>query len=318
MLKNPKSVRIYSRDEYKQYHMKEELSHNYKLSQIQFMLGDVRDKERLCQAMRDIDYVFHLASLKQVPSCEYDPYEAVKTNILGTQNVVETAIQNKVERVVYTSSDKAANPTSAMGASKLLAERIISTANQYTRCDSTIFSSVRFGNVLSSRGSVIPLFLRQIKNNEPTTITSPDMTRFFMSKRQAVDLVISVCEKAIGGETYVLKMPVFNIEDLASALKKIIGLKTPSVVIGLRSGEKMHEELMTFEESTVALETKDAFIILPNSITTDKAYELFPDSRKAKQNEYRTDNEKKLTIEQIIKMLEDEQIIKNNSRQKKH
>ncbi|TCT14022.1 polysaccharide biosynthesis protein [Natranaerovirga pectinivora] len=263
----PKVIRILSRDEYKQFNMQQELKEK---KNIRFLLGDVRDKERIDRAMNDIDIVFHLAALKHVPACEYDPFEAVKTNVIGVQNVIECAIKNRVERVIYSSSDKAVSPTNTMGATKLLAERLISAAD-YSKGDNIpIFASVRFGNVIGSRGSVIPLWKKQIIEHRQIEITNPNMTRFMMTIDEAVNLTLKACELAKGGETFVLKMPVIKLGDLAEVvvetLSRELGLNDENVNIkevGLRTGEKMYEELMTEDESNYAIEYEDMFAIQP-------------------------------------------------------
>ncbi|HQD50398.1 MAG TPA: SDR family NAD(P)-dependent oxidoreductase [Defluviitaleaceae bacterium] len=265
--RNPKVIRIFSRDEYKQFKMEQELG---RLENIRFLLGDVRDKERVQRAMEGIDIVFHLAALKHVPSCEYNPFEAVKTNVMGTQNVIESAIHHRVERVVYTSSDKAINPTNTMGATKLLAERLMSSADYYKGGKRPIFASVRFGNVMGSRGSVIPLFKTQILEKRKVTVTDPAMSRFMMSITEAVSLVLKAAEYAVGGDVFVLKMPVVNIKDLAEVVIeetcKKYDLPREEIkieYIGLRPGEKMYEELMTKEEGERAEELEEMFRIYP-------------------------------------------------------
>lgn len=268
---SPRVVRIYSRDEYKQFILQEELSHHMKAhNNLRFLLGDVRDEARLDRAMNGIDIVFDLAALKHVPACEYNPFEAVKTNVMGTQNVIECALKNKVERVIYTSSDKAVAPTNTMGATKLLAERLISSADYSKGHDQTIFAAVRFGNVLDSRGSVLPLWKEQIQKNRTITVTEPEMTRFFMHLQEAVTLIRKACEIARGGEIFVLKMPAVKLGDLAQAAIQLycqeLQMDPSAVTIqttGLRPGEKMYEELMTEDEALYAVEYDDMFCIRP-------------------------------------------------------
>lgn len=297
---NPKVIRIFSRDEYKQFVMKDEFR-DYK--NIRFLLGDVRDKERLDRAICDIDIVFHLAALKHVPSCEYDPFEAVKTNVIGTENVIQCAIKNKVERVIYTSSDKAVSPTNTMGATKLLAERLISSADYSKGGKTPIFAAVRFGNVIGSRGSVIPLWKKQILENREITVTDLDMTRFMMTIDQAVDLTLKACEIAEGGEIFVLKMPVIKIGDLAHVVIESIssqfGIDKDEIKvkeIGLRSGEKMYEELMTEDEATFSIEYEHMFAIQPltKHINTGKR----------KYRNYSSQNEMILCKDKIQELIE--------------
>lgn len=262
-----KVVRVYSRDEYKQFIMSNEFMDE---KRIRFLIGDVRDKERLNRAMKDIDIVFNLAAMKHVPASEYNPFEAVKTNVIGTQNVIECALDNNVERIVYTSSDKAVSPTNTMGATKLLAERMIASADNYKGKDDMIFCAVRFGNVMGSRGSVLPLWKKQILSKREITITEPEMTRFMMTQLQAVQLTMRACEKAAGGEIFVLKMPVLKLGDLAEIFMEEICKKNninkndvKIKCIGLRPGEKMYEELMSEKEATEAIEFDDMFAIIP-------------------------------------------------------
>lgn len=265
---NPRVVRVFDVDETEQFEFHHELK-EYE-SRVRFLLGDVRDKERLIRAAEDVDIIFHTAALKHVMACEYNPFEAVKTNILGIQNVIDAAIANNVEKIIFTSSDKAVNPSNTMGATKLLAERLMTAANYYKGKRKSTFSSVRFGNVMGSRGSVIPLFKQQIKTGGPVTITDNGMTRFMMSMSQAVELVFRSLELAQGGEVFIFKMPTVNITDLAEVLTEELapqyGHRVEDIdikIIGTIPGEKMYEELMTEDEATRSLEREDMFIIAP-------------------------------------------------------
>ncbi|MBM7866681.1 polysaccharide biosynthesis protein [Heliobacterium gestii] len=262
---SPKAVRLFSRDEAKLFELQQEYGPR---SDLRHFIGDVRDAERVRRAAEGAQVVFHLASLKHVPLCEYNPYEAVKTNVVGTQNVIEAALANGVERVVYTSSDKAVSPTNTMGATKLLAERLISSAVQWRGTRKTIFSAVRFGNVLNSRGSVIEVFKKQIRKGGPVTVTDPEMTRFMMTLSQAADLTVRAGELARGGEVFVLKMPVIRLGDLVETMVEnyapLVNRKPSDIAIdyiGLRPGEKRFEELMTHDESVIARELPDMFLI---------------------------------------------------------
>ena len=288
LLKNegPETVRIFDVDETEQFDFQHELKGYEDITR--FLLGDVRDRERLHRAAEDVDIIFHTAALKHVGACEYNPFEAVKTNVLGTQNIIDVAIDNNVERIIFTSSDKAVNPSNTMGATKLLAEKLMTSANFYKGNRDCIFSSVRFGNVMGSRGSVIPLFKQQIKSGGPLTITDPTMTRFMMSMSQAIDLVLSSVKMANGGEVFIFKMPTINIFDLAQVLieglaprydysPKDINIK----IIGTKPGEKMYEELMTEDEAIRSLERDDMFIILPEiedglTVIDKSAYDATP------------------------------------------
>ncbi|KAF1076902.1 UDP-N-acetylglucosamine 4,6-dehydratase family protein [Methanogenium sp. MK-MG] len=246
------------------------LGQELKTDKIRLLVGDVRDKDRLKRAMEDIDIVFHAAALKHVPLCEYNPFDAVKTNILGTQNLLDVALDEEVEKVILISTDKAANPVNVMGATKLLAERLTLSANAYKGNRNTVFSCVRFGNVMASRGSVIPLFMEQIRKGEPVTVTDPEMTRFIMDIPRATDLILKAGEMAQYGEIFILKMPVIKIRDLADAMisfcTKRNGSKIndiPINITGARPGEKKYEELMTESEAEHAYENESMFIILP-------------------------------------------------------
>jgi len=260
------TIRVFSRDEHKQFNLQSDFTDK----RLRFLLGDVRDYERVHRAAEGIDIIFNLAALKHVPACEYNPYEAVKTNVLGTQNVISAAVAQKVKQVVLTSSDKAVSPTNAMGATKLLAERLISSAVYSQGNAKTAFCAVRFGNVLGSRGSVIPLFKKQIIKEHKITLTDPEMTRFMMSSSEAADLTIQSAFAAKYGEIFVLKMPIIRMGDLAEVVIQEVCLKydiDPNCVqidtVGLRPGEKMYEELMTAEEAEFAFELEKMYMISP-------------------------------------------------------
>ncbi len=238
--------------------------------QASFFLADVRDRDKLCRKMKGVDIVFHCAAFKHVILCERSPFEAVRTNIVGVQNIIYAACENNVERVIFTSSDKAVNPTNVMGTSKLMGERLMTAANANFKGEGLIFISTRFGNVLGSRGSVIPIFQQQIKKGGPLTLTERDMTRFIMSIEQAVELVINSAELARGGEVFVTKMPIIRIADLAMVmveeLAPIYGHKPEDIEVvgmGRKSGEKLYEELMSQEETRRAMELKKYFVVLP-------------------------------------------------------
>ncbi len=251
----PEVVRIFSRDELKQHEMRQELDNHEKL---RFLLGDVRDVDRLNRAMEGVDIVIHAAALKQVPACEYNPFEAVKTNILGAQNVIDAAINNKVSRIIALSTDKAVNPVNLYGATKLCSDKIFIQGNSYSGDRSSRFSCVRYGNVIGSRGSVVPLFLQQRKSGS-ITITDKRMTRFWITLDQAVDLVIKGLGMMKGGEIFIPKIPSMRISDLAEAIAPNCKIKT----IGIRPGEKLHEVLMTEDDSRNAIELDDMYVIKP-------------------------------------------------------
>lgn len=287
LLQNPAVIRIFSRDEHKQFELQQQMSefHN-----IRYLIGDVRDAARLERAMQGIDYVFHVAAMKHVPACEYNPFEAVQTNIIGTQNVIQAALNSGVKKVVFTSTDKAISPTNTYGASKLMAERLISSAQYHSGANETIFAAVRFGNVMGSRGSVIPLFKSQIRTNNEITVTDMGMSRFMMTVNQATSLTMRAMERALGGEVFVLKMPVIRLADLASVVIEETAAKfefDPTTVsireIGLRPGEKMYEELMTYEEAMDALELPDMFVIPNTYVGREYQYE---DAKPADKQSY--------------------------------
>jgi len=241
-------IRIFSRDEKKQEDMRIALNH----PKLKFNIGDVRDYDSTYQAMRDVDYVFHAAALKQVPSCEFYPMEAVRTNVMGTENVLNAATANHVKRVVVLSTDKAVYPINAMGISKAMAEKLMIAKSRMQRESETIFCATRYGNVMASRGSVIPLFISQLKEGESLTVTDPNMTRFLMSLEDSVDLVKHAYENGNQGDIFVQKAPASTVIDLAQALKEIFDKDNPVRVIGTRHGEKLYETLISREEMSKA------------------------------------------------------------------
>ena len=305
----PYVVRIFSNDEDETFRLSQELSEKYNL---RFLIGDIRDKERLIRAMEGIDIVYHAAALKHVPLCEYNPFEAIKTNVFGTQNVIEAALSNGVEKVINISTDKAVNPVNTMGATKLLAEKLNIDANFYKGFRKTIFSCVRFGNVLYSRGSVIPLFEEQIKQKKPITITDPDMTRFMMSISETIDLVFKATIMAKGGEIFILKMPVVRLGDLTDVIIERYtqehGDKKENIkkkCVGPRPGEKIFEELMTEAEAEMAFETEDMLIIPPQVELPDIKFGVsdYQNARHSKLNRYVSRDTKPLSKEGIKKLL---------------
>ncbi|WP_019424722.1 SDR family NAD(P)-dependent oxidoreductase [Paenibacillus sp. OSY-SE] len=300
---NPAVIRIFSRDEYKQFNLQQKYS---EYSNIRYLIGDVRDYQRVVRAMEDIDYVFHVAAMKHVPACEYNPFEAVQTNIIGTQNVIQASLECGVSKVIFTSTDKAIAPTNTYGASKLMAERLISAAQYQAGTKKTTFAAVRFGNVMGSRGSVIPLFKKQIFDNQKITLTCKDMSRFMMTIKQATELTMKAMLLSNGGEIFVLKMPVIRLYDLADYIIKHeaakINVSTDCIKIeeiGLRPGEKMYEELMTVEEAKHALETEDMFII-PNAFMKPHQYE---GARRAKVRSYSSHDVTPVNYEQLENLL---------------
>ncbi len=268
---NPRKVIIYSRDEYKQDVMRKEFTNKFPeyISKLRFFIGDVRDKDRLYRAFKNVDYVIHAAAMKQVPACEYNPFEAIKTNIHGAQNIVDAAIDCGVEKVVALSTDKAVNPINLYGGTKLVSDKLFVSANSYRGDDGTVFSVVRYGNVSGSRGSVIPFFrelLDQGKTELP--ITDSRMTRFWMTLDDAVDLVVKALEDSKGGETYVFKNPSYKITDLAEAMNPGGEVN----FVGIREGEKLHEVMITSDDSRGTYDYGDHYIIYPNYIWWSKDY----------------------------------------------
>lgn len=261
----PKKIIIYSRDEFKQFLMANELK-EYE-SRLRFFIGDVRDKERLRRAFEGVDYVIHAAALKQVPTCEYNPNEAIRTNIHGAQNVIDAALDGDVKRVVALSTDKAVNPVNLYGGTKLVSDKLFVAANAYAGTKDINFSIVRYGNVAGSRGSIIPLFHNIIKNGgNELPITDYRMTRFWISLTQGVELVIKALCEATGGETFISKIPSFKVTDLAQAM--LPGCKMPE--IGIRPGEKLHEIMVTVEDSATTYEYDRHFIVYPQVVWNDK------------------------------------------------
>ena len=245
-----------------------DLEQDLNSSKIRTFVGDIRDYQRLVRAFKDIDIIFHAAAYKHVPLCEYNPMDAVKTNVIGTQNIIDAAITCEVEKVILISTDKAVNPVNVMGATKLLAERLMISSNVYSGRDGTKFSCVRFGNVLNSRGSVIPVFKKQISNGGPVTITDEGMTRFIMHIHEAAKLILTAGSLSDGGEIFILKMPSVKVPDLAEAMIEYYapkyGFNVEEIdieIIGKRVGEKLHEELMTPEELICAEDNGELFII---------------------------------------------------------
>lgn len=263
----PKQIRIYSRDETKHFIFQHEIDDLDTKVDVKFLIGDIRDKERLDMAFRDVDIVFHVAALKHVPYCEYNPFEAVKTNIYGTQNVIDLSILHNVEKVIAVSTDKAVNPNSVMGISKLMMERLVVSSSQYTGSSKTKFCVVRFGNVLNSRGSVIPLWIDQMNKGQSVTVTDKKMKRFFMSIPDAVSLVFLATTKMLGQEIFVLKMEEKNIYELAKETieKYANGRKINIKLIGAREREKDIEKLFTDEEEKSMLDCGSFWVILPDN-----------------------------------------------------
>lgn len=289
-------IRIFSRDEKKQDDMRKQ----YKSEKLKFYIGDVRDISSVKNAMHGVDYVFHAAALKQVPSCEFFPMEAVKTNVIGTENVLQASVESGIEKVICLSTDKAAYPINAMGISKAMMEKVFVAKAKTVDPNKTLICGTRYGNVMASRGSVIPLFINQIKNGEPLTVTDPSMTRFLMSLEEAVELVVFAFKNAEAGDIMVQKSPASTIGDLAIALKELFNVENDIKVIGTRHGEKLYETLLTREEHVVA-EDMGGFYRVPAD-TRDLNYDKYfveGDHQLTSESEYNSHNTHRLSIEGI-------------------
>lgn len=295
-----KEIRIFSRDEKKQEDMRRRLNND----KVKFYIGDVRDYSSLYRDLKGVDYVFHAAALKQVPSCEFYPMEAVRTNILGTENLLHAAIENKVRKVIVLSTDKAVYPINAMGMSKAMLEKVMVAASRNLSEGETVLTGTRYGNVMASRGSVIPLFVSQIKAGLPITVTDPDMTRFMMSLENAIDLVLYAFNHAKQGDLFIQKAPASTILELAAALKEIFNADDEIKVIGTRHGEKLYETLLTREEMAVAEDLGDYYRIPAD--TRDLNYDKFFSSGKRLApglDDYNSHNTRRLTHNELKELL---------------
>ena len=307
-----KEIRIFSRDEKKQDDMRHELQN----PKVKFYIGDVRDRQSVETVMPGVDYIFHAAALKQVPSCEFFPIQAVNTNILGTNNVLESAIAHGVQRVVVLSTDKACYPINAMGMSKALMEKTaISKGRALGREAKTMICCTRYGNVMCSRGSVIPLFIDQLKAGKPLTVTDPNMTRFMMTLDEAVDLVMYAFTKGQNGDLFVQKAPACTIETLAKAVIKLYGSKVPVNVIGTRHGEKVYETLVTREEM-IRAEDIGRYYCVPADVR-DLNYDKFLDKgdhRITQASEFNSHNTERYDVDQMVELLQKVKYIRHDLR----
>ena len=295
-----REIRIFSRDEKKQEEMRIGLNH----SKLKFYIGDVRDCDSVSQAMKGVDYVFHAAALKQVPSCEFYPMEAVRTNVLGTENVMNAATANGVKRVVVLSTDKAVYPINAMGISKAMAEKLMVAKARTQRANETVLCATRYGNVMASRGSVIPLFVSQLKGGKPLTVTDPNMTRFLMSLDDSVDLVLYAFKHGAQGDLFVQKAPASTVADLAQALKEIFKKDSPVRIIGTRHGEKLYESLISREEMAKAEDMGDYYRIPADNRDLNYAQYFSEGEEKLSHlDDYTSHNTNRLAVEQIKKLL---------------
>ena len=296
----PKKVIIFSRDELKQWEMAQQFP-ALKYNCMRYFIGDVRDKERLNRALQGVDYVIHAAALKQVPTLEYNPFEAVKTNIIGAQNVINVAIDQGVKRVVALSTDKAANPINLYGATKLCADKLFIAGNSYTKREGTIFSVVRYGNVLGSRGSVIPFFLEQ-REKGVLSITDSNMTRFWITLEQGVRFVLKCLENMVGGELFVPKIPSMRIMDLAKAMCPECEIE----IVGIRPGEKLHEVMVPKDDARNTVEFKDYYVIKPSFHFFERRFVENNCKPVAEDFEYNSkSNTWWLTIDEMRRMIKD-------------
>jgi UDP-N-acetylglucosamine 4,6-dehydratase len=295
-----REIRIFSRDEKKQEDMRIELNN----SKLKFYIGDVRDYDSVCQAMHGVDYIFHAAALKQVPSCEFYPMEAVRTNVLGTENVLNAAIANHVKRLVVLSTDKAVYPINAMGISKAMAEKLLVAKSRMIPNSSTVICATRYGNVMASRGSVIPLFVSQLRADEPLTVTDPHMTRFLMSLEDSVDLVLHAFEHGRQGDIFIQKAPASTLADLAQALREVFHRENPIKIIGTRHGEKLYESLVSREEMARADDMGRYFRIPADDRDLNyKKYFVEGEQKVSDLDDYTSHNTERLDVKGVKRLL---------------
>ena len=302
-----KEIRVFSRDEKKQEDMRITLNND----KLKFYIGDVRDYDSIFQSMRGVDYVFHAAALKQVPSCEFYPMEAVRTNILGAENVLNAAIANKVKRVIVLSTDKAVYPINAMGMSKAMMEKLMVAKSRMVPEDGPVICATRYGNVMASRGSVIPLFVNQLKNGMPLTVTDPSMTRFLMSLEDSVDLVLHAFQYAEQGDIFVQKSPASTLSVLSQALKELFEKQNPIKIIGTRHGEKLYESLVSREEMAKA-EDMGGYYRIPadNRDLNYNIYFVEGEEKISSLDDYTSHNTERLTVNKVKDVLLDLDFIK--------
>ncbi len=295
-----REIRIFSRDEKKQ----EEMRSEYKNAKLKFHLGDVRNYDSIHQALKGVNYLFHAAALKQVPSCEFYPLEAVRTNVLGADNVMSAAVANRVEKVVVLSTDKAVYPINAMGQTKALMEKVMVAKARMLNPDETLLCATRYGNVMASRGSVIPLFVSQLKEGKPLTVTDPHMTRFLMSLDDSVNLVLHAFEHGTQGDIFVQKAPASTIADLVQALKELFGRNNPVHIVGTRHGEKLYESLVSREEMARAEDMQQYFRIPADNRDLNYAmYFTEGEEQISLLDDYTSHNTQRLSVEQVKALL---------------
>jgi UDP-N-acetylglucosamine 4,6-dehydratase/5-epimerase len=300
---DPKTIRIFDISENQMFKSKNIFS---KEENVRYLIGDIRDRSRLELAMDGIDIVINLAAMKHVYACEYNPFEAIKTNIYGLQNVIDCAKKENVEKMIFSSTDKAAKPSNVMGMTKLLGEKLISLANYYRGGSKTLFASVRFGNVMGSNGSVVPLFQKQITEDGPITITDKDMTRFIITMKEAIDLIFTCCNLLKGGEVFIWKMDTMRVKDLAEVMiKKYCGnKKIEEKIVGKVEGEKLHEEIMSEEEYFNAVDIGNCFVVFP-LIDHVSVVRKYPNDRPIKDQAIVSNMGTYISQKKILKLLEE-------------
>lgn len=304
---NVKEIRVLSRDEKKQ----DDFRNTLLSKKVKFYIGDVRDKDSISSAFNNVDYVFHAAALKQVPSCEFFPLEAIKTNVYGTENVANASIKNNIKKMILLSTDKAVYPVNSMGMTKALAEKIILSKSMNFENKHTVLSATRYGNVMGTRGSVIPLFINQIKNKKNITVTDPNMTRFIMSLDDSVDLVMHAFKQSKSSEIYVKKTFSSNVIDIASALIDIFNSSVKIDIIGTRHGEKRNETLVSKEEYVRSTQNKDFFLIKPDQRDLNYNKYFFEGNTNLKKiNDYNSDNTKLLNKDELKKIFLKQDFVK--------
>ena len=302
-----KQIRIFSRNELKQIEMESKFRDN----RMRFLIGDIRDLPRLLRAMEGVDIVFHAAALKHVPKVEYNPFESIKTNVQGSQNVIDACISSNVERAICVSTDKAVSPLNTYGATKLLMEKLFVTAQRYSNPEKhrTKFFAVRYGNVFGSSGSVIPRFIEQIKNGKKITMTEPNMTRFNITMSDALDFILKAAKEGQGSEIFVPKLKSYIFSDIKKVLVEILG-DTGEEVIGIRPGEKLHEMLINQDDILNTYEHKDMYLILDPQYDIDNRITKYEDIKKIESKEkYSSDTAQKLTFDEIKKLIQDSKLL---------
>ena len=302
---NVETIRIFSRDEWKQAQMQSE----FKDKRLRYLIGDVRDKERLSRALEDIDIVIHAAALKQMPVAEYNPFEAVKTNIIGTQNLIESCLDNNVESVLAVGTDKAVSPVNTYGATKLLMERLFVSANFYKGNHKTKFLCVRYGNVLGSRGSIVPIFINQIKSGKKITITDPLMTRFTITMDQALELIFRALKNGIGGEIFIPKLNAYKVGDIKDAILDLLNGSNETEIISVRVGEKIHESLVSLDELRNTFEINEDYVIIDKQLQ-DSGYLKDNGLIQTKLcNQYSSDKVDILSVDELKELLVSQKLV---------